>query len=75
MKTFKTINAEFTVTTIPTSAINNTPNDEYVNIMLHSSEQCEEAQKNGFTIFCRDYAGLHHIPYIRVRWSDIMKIK
>ena len=62
------------ITTIPTSSIKNIPNDEYVDIVLHSQRQCEEAQANGFELLCRDYAG-HLIPYIRVKWSDIMKIK
>lgn len=60
--------------TVTTSAINNTPNDEIVNIMLRSVKQLEEARANGFGIFYRDYKG-HLIPYIRVQWSDLMKIK
>lgn len=63
-----------TITTIPTNTINYTTNDEYVNIMLHSSEQCAEAQANGFDLFYREHER-HLIPYIRVRWSDLMKIK
>ena len=73
MNTFKIINAELTATKVSTNAIKDIPNNEYVNITLHSQKQCEEAQANGFEILCRDYAG-HLIPYIRVKWSDIMKI-
>ena len=74
MNTFKTINAELTAIKVSTNAVKDIPNDEYVNITLHSQKQCEEAQANGFEILCMDYAG-HLIPYIRVKWSDIMKIK
>ena len=63
-----------TISTIQTSEVKSLPIPEYIYIMLHSQEQCEEAQKNGFTIFYRDYAGLHHIPFIQVEWSDLMKI-
>ena len=65
---------KISTTTIQTSEVKSLPIPEYIYIMLHSAEQCEEAQKNGFTIFYRDYDGYHHIPYIRVRRSDIMKI-
>lgn len=73
MNTFKTISAELTATKVSTNAIKDIPNDEYVNITLHSQKQCEEAQANGFDLLCRDYAG-RRIIYIRVKWSDIMKI-
>ena len=59
--------------TIPTSEVKNIPNDEYVNIMLHSQRQCKEAQDNGFELLYMDYAG-HLLPYIQVKRSDIMKI-
>lgn len=61
-----------TVTTIPTNTINYTTNDEYVNIMLRSSEQCDEARANGFDFFYMENARYPN-PYIRVRWSDIKK--
>ena len=60
--------------TIPTSEIKNVPSEEYVNIMLHSQKQCKEAQDNGFELLYQEYAG-HLLPYIRVKWSDIMKTK
>ena len=73
MNTFKTINAELTATKVSTNAVKDIPNDEYVNITLHSQKQCEEDQANGFDLFYKDYAG-HRIIYIRVKWSDIMKL-
>ena len=62
------------ITTIPTKSIKSIPNDEYVDIALYFQKQYEEAQANGFEILYRDYAG-HLIPHIRVKWSDIMRIK
>lgn len=61
-------------TTIPTSEVKNIPNNEYIDIIIHSKEQYEEAQVNGFEFFYKEYAG-HLITYIQVKWSDIMKIK
>ena len=60
--------------TISTSEVKNIPNEEYVNIMLHSQRQCKEAQDNGFELLYKDYTG-YLLPYIQVKWSDIMKIK
>ena len=60
--------------TISISEVKNIPNEEYVNIMLHSQRQCKEAQDNGFELLYKDYAG-YLLPYIQVKWSDIMKIK
>ena len=60
--------------TISTSEVKNIPNEEYVNIMLHSQRQCKEAQDNGFELLYKDYAS-YLLPYIQVKWSDIMKIK
>ena len=60
--------------TISTSEVKNIPNEEYVNIMLHSQRQCKEAQDNGFELLYKDYAG-YLLPYIQVKWSDIIKIK
>ena len=60
--------------TILTSEVKNIPNEEYVNIMLHSQRQCKEAQDNGFELLYKDYAG-YLLPYIQVKWSDIMKIR
>lgn len=41
---------------IETSTIKSIPNAEYIDIVLHSQKQCEEARANGFDILCRDYA-------------------
>ena len=60
--------------TISTSEVKNIPNEEYVNIMHHSQRQCKEAQDNAFELLYKDYAG-YLLPYIQVKWSDIMKIK
>ena len=60
--------------TISTSEVKNIPNEEYVNIILHSQRQWKEAQDNGFELLYKDYAG-YLLPYIQVKWSDIMKIK
>ena len=60
--------------TIPTSAVNNIPNEEYIDIIIRSKEQYEEAQAKGFEILYKKYAG-HLITYIQVKWSDIMGIK
>ena len=65
---------KISTTTIQTSKVKSLPIPEYGYRMLQSAEQWEEAQKSSFTIFYRDYDGYHHIPYIRVRWSDIMKL-
>ena len=61
-------------TTISTSEVKNIPNNEYIDIIIHSKEQYEEAQDNGFEFFYKEYAG-HLITYIQVKRSDIMKIK
>lgn len=61
-------------TTIPTSEVKNIPNNEYIDIIIHSKEQYEEAQANGFELFYKEYAG-HLITYIQVKWSDIIKTK
>ena len=60
--------------TISTSEVKNIPNNEYIDIIIHSKEQYEEAQDNGFEFFYKEYAG-HLITYIQVKRSDIMKIK
>ena len=65
---------KISTTTIPTSEVKNVPNDEYIDIVIRSKEQYEEAQSNGFELFYKEYAG-HLITYIKVKWSDIMGIK
>ena len=65
---------KISTTTIPTSEVKTIPNNEYIDIIIHSKEQYEEAQDNGFEFFYRIYEG-HLITYIQVKWSDIMKIK
>ena len=59
---------------IPTSEVKTIPNNEYIDIVIRSKEQYEEAQAKGFEFFYKEYAG-HLITYIQVKWSDIMKIK
>ena len=61
-------------TTISTSEVKKIPNNEYIDIIIHSKELYEEAQDNGFEFFYKEYAG-HLITYIQVKRSDIMKIK
>ena len=65
---------KISTTTILTSEVKNIPNDEYIDIVIRSKEQYEEAQANGFEFFYKEYAG-HLITYIQVKWSDIMGIK
>ena len=64
---------------IQTNNIINILNEtEYVNVTIRTREQFEDATLHGFPVYYKEWQDdkgiAHHYCYIRIKWSDLMKL-